>query len=201
MAADAAKPSKSSNGTVYLSRDKIKEGFRVVFNYGKAVCKPAKYNLLLAGMNPELVTAYLQEEVLLGRVVGPLPLGAIPKVQVSPFGIIPKGHTPGKWKLIVNLSSPDENSVNDDIIPELCSLSYINIDDISSVGQKNTAGLDIKSAYRIVPVHPEDKSLLGMQWKRLLYIDTCLPFGLWPASKIFTALADLCQGSGCIITI
>ena len=37
----------------------IGEGFRVDFNYGKAVCKPVKSNLLSAGMNPEVVTVYL----------------------------------------------------------------------------------------------------------------------------------------------
>ena len=145
----------------------IREGFRVGFNYGKAVCKPAKGNLLSVGMNPDVVTAYLQQEVLLGRVVGPLPLGSIPNIQISPFGVIPKGHTPGKWRLIVDLSSPDGNSVNDGISPELCSLSYISIDDISrvvaSLGRGTLlAKVDIKSAYRIVPVHPEDRSLLGM---------------------------------------
>ena len=49
---------------------------------------------------------------------------------------------------------------------------------------------DIESAYRNVPVYPEDRFLLGMRWKGLLYIDTCLPFGLRSAIKIFTALAD-----------
>ena len=111
----------------------IREGFRVGFNYGKVVYKPAKGNLLSAAMNTEVVTAYLQEEVLLGRVVGPLPLSSMPNIQISPFGVIPKGHTPGKWRLIVDLSSPDGNSINDSISPELCSLSYISIDDISRV--------------------------------------------------------------------
>ena len=44
-----------------------------------------------------------------------------------------------------------------------------------------------------MPVHPEDRSLLGMQWKGQLYVDTCLPFGFWSAPKIFTALADMLQ--------
>ena len=33
------------------------------------------------------------------------------------------------------------------------------------------AKLDIESAYRIVPVHPDDRSLLGIQWKGATYID------------------------------
>ena len=40
------------------------------------------------------------------------------------------------------------------------------------------AKIDIKSAYRIVGVHPEDHLLLGMLWDEELYVDTALPFGL-----------------------
>ena len=50
--------------------------------------------------------------------------------------------------------------------------------------------LDIKSAYRTVPVHPEDRGLLAMSWEGCWYIDTMLPFGLRSAPKIFYALAD-----------
>ena len=52
------------------------------------------------------------------------------------------------------------------------------------------AKLDICRAYRIVPVHPQDRPLLGMSWRDQCYIDTTLPFGLRSAPKIFSALAD-----------
>ena len=54
------------------------------------------------------------------------------------------------------------------------------------------AKLDIKSAYRIVPVHPQDWFLLGMQWNdhTKVYVDRALPFGLRSALNIFNALAD-----------
>jgi hypothetical protein len=52
---------------------------------------------------------------------------------------------------------------------------------------------DVKSAYRIVPIHPDDRQLLGMRWQGMDYIDTALPFGLRSAPKIFTALADAIQ--------
>ena len=42
----------------------------------------------------------------------------------------------------------------------------------------NLAKVDIKSAYRIVLVDPEDRMLLGMQWKGKTFLDTRLPFGL-----------------------
>ena len=55
------------------------------------------------------------------------------------------------------------------------------------------SNLTIKSAYRIVPVHPDDKPLLGMHWKGELYVDTCLSFGLWLVPRIFTALAEMLE--------
>ena len=45
--------------------------------------------------------------------------------------------------------------------------------------------LDIKSAFRNIPVHPSDWEFLGMKWKGLCYFDTVLPFGLRSALYLF----------------
>lgn len=55
------------------------------------------------------------------------------------------------------------------------------------------AKLDIKLAYRLVPVHPHDRHLLGIEWQGAYYVDGALPFGLHFAPKIFTAVADALQ--------
>ena len=52
------------------------------------------------------------------------------------------------------------------------------------------AKLDLKNAYRMVPVHPDDRWLLGVRWQDQIFLDTALPFGLRSAPKLFTALAD-----------
>ena len=128
-------------------------------------------------------------------MVGPLAAGSIP-LHINRFGVIPKPHQPGKWRLIVDLSHPAGQSVNDGIQPELCSLAYASVDDavalIVGLGKGTMlAKLDLESAYRIVPVHPDDRRLLGrMEWKGGWYVDTALPFGLRSAPKIFNALAD-----------
>ena len=100
-----------------------------------------------------------------------------------------------KFLAMVDLSAPENHSVNDGISPESCSLTYTTVECAAELIMKRGRGallakIDIESAYRNVPVHPEDRFLLGMRWKGLLYIDTCLPFGLRSAPKIFTALAD-----------
>ena len=50
--------------------------------------------------------------------------------------------------------------------------------------------VDIKSAYRIIPVHSSDRHLLGMFWRKCYYIDLTLPFGLRSAPAIFNTVAD-----------
>ena len=143
----------------------------------------------------EVVREYLLTEVSAGRILGPLDPAEYPQVHTSRFGVIPNS-TPGKWRLIVDMSSPDGVSVNDGIKEFLCSLSYVTIMDVAkgvaAFGRGSLmAKVDIRNAYRVVPVHPEDRWLMGMTWKGEFYIDTVLPFSLQSAPKIFTALAEL----------
>ena len=170
----------------------IREGFRIGYNYTHHRCKAAKANMRLAGEHPEVVRDYIAKECSLWRLLGPFDPQALPGVHTSRFGVIPKGNS-GNWRLILDLSAPEGFSVNDGIEPGLCSLSYVSVDDaakeILRMGRgTRLAKVDIKSAYRIVPVHSEDRALLGMLWDGALYVDSVLPFGSAP--KIFTAIAD-----------
>jgi len=85
--------------------------------------------------------------------------------------------------------------VNDGISKPLCSLSYITVDsaiaEILKLGWGALlAKVDIKSAFRLLSVHPADRHLLAMTWNEQIYIDTCLPFGLRSAPKLFNILAE-----------
>ena len=79
----------------------------------------------------DVVEKYIGVECEAKRVLGPYVKSHFPYVHVSPFGVIPKSE-PGKWRLILDLSSPDGGSVNDGISKELCSLSYMSIDDVAA---------------------------------------------------------------------
>ena len=57
------------------------------------------------------------------------PLKPDSRIHVSHFGVIPKSHQPGKWRLIVDLSAPRGFSVNDGVPSELCSLLYVSVDE------------------------------------------------------------------------
>ena len=176
----------------------LQRGFRIGFDYNQRKgCRKATSNMLSVMEKPEVVRDYLSKECAEGRVLGPLPPQMFPGVQISRIGVIPKGSS-GKWRLIVDLSAPKGSSVNDNIDENLCSLSYISVEDaveeIMARGQgSQLAKVDIQSAYRIIPVHPEDWRLLGMSWENSLFIDTTLPFGLRSAPKIFTAVADAAE--------
>ena len=124
-------------------------------------------NMASAQAHPEAVSKYryLEEEIAKGRVIGPLNAKSLPEVHVSPpFGVFRKGST-GKLHLIVNLSAPKGGSVKDGIQENWW---YISVDDATqTIIEKGRGALmakvDIKSAFRIVPVHPKDRRLLGMR--------------------------------------
>ena len=52
------------------------------------------------------------------------------------------------------------------------------------------AKTDLKSAFRLIPIHPEDWSLLGIYWQSQYYVDMYLPFGLQRAPFLFNQLSD-----------
>ena len=172
----------------------LRDGFRIGFDYRSARCKRGPGNMKSVQEHEEVVEQYIRSECEAGRLLGPLERSSYPQVHVSPFGVIPKSE-PGKWRLILDLSSPCGSSVNDGINKEWCSLSYVSVDDIAARVVTHGKGalmakFDLKSAYRQVPIHPDDRFLLGMAWKDQLYVDTALPFGLRSAPAIFNAVAE-----------
>ena len=173
----------------------INEGFHIGAKRQSASLKSAHHNMPTVEQHSELITAHIQEEVQAGRVLGPLPQHLSKLCHISPLGLIPKPHQPGRWRLIVDLSSPSGHSVNDLISPDICHMHYASVLDaaalIRQLGQGTLlAKIDLQHAYRVVPVHADDHPLLGIQWQSDTYIDTALPFGLRSAPKIFSAVAD-----------
>ena len=63
-----------------------------------------------------VISEYLRMECEAGRVISPLYSSSYPQVHIhtSRFGVVPKSMT-GKWRLIVDMSSQEGGSVNDEI--------------------------------------------------------------------------------------
>ena len=172
----------------------IENGFKIGFDYAQHSVTPCRNNMLSTLDHPQVVTDYLELELEEGRITELKDMTGVMGLQVSPFGVIPKKGS-DQWRLILDLSSPHGSSVNDGISKERCSLAYVSIDEIAKqvveLGRgARMAKMDIKSAYRLVPVHPQDRLLLGMWWNNRIFVDNMLPFGLRSAPKIFTAIAD-----------
>jgi len=174
----------------------LEKGFPIGFKASSEL-RTAKTNLISAREHPEVVSAYIQEELSQGLIgyIGPSEVATQLNVQLNPLGVIPKKGKPGKWRLIMDLSSPEGFSVNDGIPKEDCSFHYASVDlaveQIRGLGPGTLmAKMDIKRAYRNIPVAPSDRRLLGMEWQSQAYVDKALPFGLRSAPLIFSAVAD-----------
>ena len=149
--------------------------------------------------HPSVIYAYPETEVSCGRVAGPFSAPPLSGLHVSRFGIIPKSNQPGKWQLILDLSSLEDHNVNSGIPKHPFSAQYVTVDSfidgIMAQGHGTlVAKFDVASAYRNVAVHPQDHHLLGMVWRDKYYVDMALPFGLCSAPFIFTAIAGICNG-------
>lgn len=151
-------------------------------------------NLKSAKSNPDLVTEKIRKEQNMGRIMGPYTDSPIKDLRISPLGLVPK-KTEGSWRLIHHLSYPDKklDSINAGISDESAAVHFAGISEAIQEIQKLSildcavflAKTDIRSAFRILPVHPDDYNLLGFKWNNKFYYDRCLPMGCRSSCKIF----------------
>ena len=172
----------------------LRFGFTLGFQPQSCKLKSVTSNCHSAYEHPTVIDDYLTKEIKFGRVFGPTQTPPFSNLHISRFGVIPKKQA--GWRLILDLSFPFDHSVNDGIDKDEFSLQYCSvkhaIDLIVKTGKGALMGkVDIKSAYRIIPVHPSDRYLLGMRWRDKFYVDLALPFGLRSAPGIFNTVADL----------
>ena len=71
-------------------------------------------NLHSAMSHPHVINEYISNECTVGRTAGPFLSPPFSTFTVSPLGAVPKKHSK-KWQLIMHLSYPSGNSVNDGI--------------------------------------------------------------------------------------
>lgn len=174
------------------------QGFSYGFHIGFQGERPGECptNLPSALQLPAVVQAKLDKELQFGRLSGPSqapPFGS--RTVTSPIGLVEKHSVPGDFRLIHHLSFPPGTSVNDGIPRDCATVSYASVDDavrmILRLGRGcYLAKTDVKSAFRIVPVHPDDYHLLGFKWNSQYFFDKCLPFGLASSCKIFETFSS-----------
>jgi hypothetical protein len=148
-------------------------------------------NLSSATDNPEVeakVHKLIMANVADNKTAGPFTSQPFTHFTVSPIGAVPKKAPPGEAQLatmirvIHHLSHPfggdSINASSEDVPLKLGSIdAAINL--IVKLGRGCfLTKLDVKAAYKLVPVRAEDWPLLGFMWRRMYYYERTLPFGL-----------------------
>lgn len=165
----------------------FQDGFRLCYN-GPRHSRIAR-NLKSITKYPGVALQKIDKELKLGRIAGPFVKEPFDNFQSSPIGLVPK-KAEGEFRLIHHLSYPENMSINDFIDPVLCSVRYTEFDEainmIQDLGRNcYLFKMDIKSAFRLLPVNPLDFELLGFSLDGCFYYDKCLPFGCSISPSLF----------------
>lgn len=92
--------------------------------------------------------------------------------------------------MIIHLLASVGYSINDFISSEDFSLCYASVDDavrllLALRTGAQMAKVDLKAAFRMIPVRKQDWELLGIQWHGMFYVDTHFRFGLRSVPFLF----------------
>ncbi|MCG8046806.1 MAG: hypothetical protein JAY66_14190 [Candidatus Thiodiazotropha taylori] len=179
----------------FLILDGFQNGFSLQYS-GPRVAFDTK-NLKSAKELPQIVQEKINKEITERRVAGPFPERPIEMLRISPIGLVPK-KTPGEFRLIHHLSYPHGFSVNDFIDPRLTSVQYTSFDEAVFMLQElgpncKLCKMDLKNAFRLLPVNPNDFQLLGFKFNDQFYFDKSLPFGCAISCHCFEKFATFLE--------
>ena len=185
--------------TSHPDRDQVNyilQGFRNGFDIGfqGPISNTRPRNLRSADENSRAVSEAIAKEIHRTHTSGPFSSPPFEPFHCSPLGAVPKKD--GTFRIILDLSSPRGYSINDGISREDFSVRYTSFDEATYLVRQlgpdcMMAKLDIKHAFRLCPVRPDQWPLLGYEWQGLFYVDTRLPFGSRSSPLIFNSFADL----------
>ena len=165
----------------------ISFGFRLGFNPASNLRSSKRNNPSATSLSTK-VDDYIRDEVETGN----LGRAADSSSAHISIGFILKKNKPGKYRLIVNISAPEGASMNNGISSVAFSFHYVTVREVARMIPQGAflAKIDLKAAYRKVPVHPEDQYLLGISRKDQIFCGKVFPFGVRSAPIIFNAVAD-----------
>lgn len=123
--------------------------------------------------HPEIVLNKIKKEQSYGRISEASTNPQYPNLVISPLGVVPK-KVQGQFRLIHDLSYPENNSVNSQIPAVNSQVSYDSIDTVINLVKQFVSGAlmakcDIQDGFRNIPIHPDDYHLLGFMWDNLYY--------------------------------
>jgi hypothetical protein len=163
----------------------IAEGFHLVDKGSEIKERVRVANSKRATQNKEAVDKVLQNEIAEGQIKK---TNSPPDI-INALSAIEKPN--GDIRLILDCSRPDDLSLNDYATHE--SYKYESVQTVlEQIGRGwYMAKVDLKSAYRCVPIHPDNYNFTGMEWMFTgdsypsWCYDTRLPFGGRKSPGIF----------------
>ncbi len=181
----------------FPKREYVVSGFKGGFktHFQGIDCPLTSHNSTTTKLNPEAVDNMIQQELLLERIGGPSDTPPMKNFKSSPLSIREKS-TPGQFRLLHNLLFPyNDQSVNSNIPQQFKTVQYSTILDAIKIIQSYGKGAcmaksDIKSAFRIVPLHPSEYHRMGFKWRNKFYYDKFLAMGHSEACRIFETISD-----------
>ena len=168
--------------------DGFKHGFKIPFH--GTLAQTIAPNSRTINQSPQAVLDNITTELQAGKIAGPFDEPPLPFYRSSPIALVPKKDSQ-KFRTIHNLSYPYKSgSVNEGISAQDSTVQYSTFSD--AIRKLNNlppraflAKSDIRSAFRLVPIHPDSYHLLGFTYDNKYYYDKCLPFGLACSCQIF----------------
>ena len=155
-------------------------------------------NLTSAKTKPTVMASLLNKEVEAGRILGPYSSPPFAQQIINPIGLVPKKE-PHKFRMIVDLSQPTGLSVNSHIPRQYSAVQYPSVQTAidTIVDLSHTHGsppflskLDIKNAFRLIPMSPLAFPLMGLKFQDQFFVDAFLPMGASSSCKIFQQFSN-----------
>ncbi|KAG9227027.1 hypothetical protein CCMSSC00406_0008999 [Pleurotus cornucopiae] len=152
-------------------------------------------NLKTAIEHPDVIDKDMNVLSSNDRIHGPLSSPPHPAFRASPLGTVTRKRFPNKFRVINHLSWPPGDSVNDGIPDDEAHIVYKAVfQAIRSIRRMGRgallAKLDLKDAFRHIPLRVTDYHLIGCMWDNKFYEYMVLIFGLKSAPYIFNLFAE-----------
>ena len=169
----------------------ISSGFRIVKQ--DAIWKESHLPNHRSALHPQ-VRPFIDEIITREIEAGNYIVSSRKPAVISPLGAVPKSD--GGYRLIHDCSVPAETGVNSQA-PEFDKYTYESVDNAVAMIKPGDflAKVDIKSAYRHIPIHPSSQRVTGLNWKfsdgrKLFLYDAKLPFGAKASPTIFHRISQ-----------
>ena len=188
--------------------DGLEHGFDIYVKDELDLSRDAVKNLPTDLTRKVATVEWIYKNIGLDAIWGPfksmseLPSWLMGKLRVSPIGAIKKGlhlwipNHLKEWRVIHHLSHPRSGpSVNSEVIDEWATVQYVQFREVVQMVHSLGKGallwtVDAKDAYLRVPIKQRAMKHMGFKWDKLIYVFTCLSFGLASAPRIYTLFAD-----------